>query len=872
MTETPPLDQENARLSARLRLLSMATLTFGEAALDYERLLATVVRLVAEQVGDFCQIRLVSQDGKHLVSAAVHDADPKVHAAIEQQLQSHPIPLDSASMASRVLHTGEPLLASEITPSELRSGVPPELWSLLERFPPTSLIIVPLKARARTMGLLYIARRGGLNLDRHDLELAWDLAQRAAIVIDNARMFRDLRERAELLESSERRFSTTLSAIRDAVVAADDDMRVSFLNPHAERLTGWSLEEACGKPLDSIFELRDERSGERVEPSTLRDVAQASDGVSTNLVLVSRDSEHIPVESSASAISDGGPGRGVVLVFRDATDSRAAGRRRRFLAEASAILLASLDYEQTLRSIANVAVPAIADWCVVDLVKEGGGIDRVAIAHADPSKRELAAEYQRRYPPERDGQSGVFRVIESGQPELATEIRPEQVEALADPEQRRIVQSLGLRSYAIVPLVARGRTLGAMTCISAESGRRYRERDVELFQELANRIANAVDNSRLFKLSQESVAARDEFLSIASHELRTPLTPLGLQLEMLEQSLSRLEVPPSGALRKLEIARRQVDRLARLVEGLLDVSRIATGRLRIEPEEIDLEATLRDVVLEHRGMAERTGCTLELSSDGPLVGRWDRSRVEQIVANLLSNAIKYSAGKPIEVRLSQDDGIVSIAVVDRGLGIAAEDIERIFGRFERAVSSRQYGGLGLGLYIARQLARAHGGDISVESRLGAGATFTLRLPYWNGETESRVRALSRPILIVDDDDDVRDTVAELLGEKGFRVCTASSGRNALELARSELPSLILLDMMMPDMDGWAFVAELRKNPELASLPVIVFSAHDSTAEIAAALEVAGFLKKPFELSELIATVERSAISTGIDQGVQASKT
>jgi PAS domain S-box-containing protein len=758
-----------------------------------------------------------------------------------------------------VIETGEPLFMAKVAPEALRADVKPEFGPLIERFPPTSLIIVPLKARARTIGLLYVARRGPVLLDEQDLELACEFAQRAAIVIDNARMFRDLRERAALLEQSEQRFATTLRAIGDAVIATDDAMLVTFLNPHAERLTGWSLEQARGRRLDEVFELRDELSGERLDPTFVRDAALGRGRTAGRVVLVSRDQERVPIENSiAPIVSEGGGRAGVVLVFRDATESRAAAQRRRFLAEASAILLASLDYEQTLGRIARLAVPAVADWCVVDLVNDAGGIERVATAHVDPDKMLLANEFQKRYPPDPHAPSGVAKVIRTGEPELATEIDRELIASIPDLERRRIVESLGLRSYVIVPLVARGRILGAMTCISAESERRYRERDLELLQELAGRVAYAVDNARLFKLSQEAVAVRDEFLSIASHELRTPLTPLGLQLEMLEQSLARMSPAPEGAARKLEIARRQVDRLARLVEGLLDVSRIATGRLHIEPEEMELEAALRDVVLEHRGLADRAGCSLELVSDGPVLGRWDRGRVEQIVGNLLVNAIKYSGGKPVEVRLTRDADQVEIAIVDRGLGIAAEDIDRIFERFERAVSARQYGGLGLGLYIARQLARAHGGEIEVESQLGAGATFTLRLPRDNRGAQPEPRSTDRPILLVDDDQDVRETVAELLAERGWPVCPAASGREALEQAQKTPPRLILLDMMMPDMDGWAFVAELRKRPELAAVPVVVFSAHDSTAEIAAALEVAGFLRKPFELSELLETIERTA--------------
>lgn len=228
---------------------------------------------------------------------------------------------------------------------------------------------------------------------------------------------------------------------------------------------------------------------------------------------------------------------------------------------------------------------------------------------------------------------------------------------------------------------------------------------------------------------QRAVDARDEFLSVASHELKTPLTALRLQVQSLRRSLHKPEArySPEQVRAKLDAADRQVERLVELIDTLLDVSRLQSNTLHLSPSEFDLAELVRDVVERSRTPATAAGSSLTLQ-DESVVGRWDRSRVDQILTNLLSNAVKYGGGKPIEVRLVADAAQARITVVDHGLGIAPEDHERIFQRFERAVSRTHFAGLGLGLWISRRIAQSLGAAITVESALGQGAAFTLTLP------------------------------------------------------------------------------------------------------------------------------------------------
>ena len=257
------------------------------------------------------------------------------------------------------------------------------------------------------------------------------------------------------------------------------------------------------------------------------------------------------------------------------------------------------------------------------------------------------------------------------------------------------------------------------------------DRIVAIARDITERKRTQLERELLYREAVDAIRARDDFLSVASHELRTPLSTLQLQIQMLLQPprrspqtvLSREQMKP-----KLEMAYRQIERLTRLIEELMDVSRITAGRLRLQPEQVDLAAVVRDVVGRLGEEASRTHSTVEVSAANPVVGTWDPIRVEQVVTNLLTNAFKFGGGKPIEITVEEQGPIGRLVIVDHGIGIPPEAVERIFGRYEQVALSRSAGGLGLGLYIARQIIEAHGGTIRVESQPGSGSTFIVELP------------------------------------------------------------------------------------------------------------------------------------------------
>ncbi len=239
------------------------------------------------------------------------------------------------------------------------------------------------------------------------------------------------------------------------------------------------------------------------------------------------------------------------------------------------------------------------------------------------------------------------------------------------------------------------------------------------------------DERRYAAALREALHVRDIFLSVASHELKTPLTPLALRLAALKRDAGGAgegQRPRVKLLHNLEIAEQQVRKLAALVDGLLDVSRLSEGRLSLVLEEVDLARIVRETAQAMAPQAERAGSVLDVHATGAAIGRFDRVRLGQVVTNLLSNAIKFGAGRPIELRLTATAERARLMVRDSGIGIPEDFHERIFGRFERGVSERNYGGLGLGLYVTRQIVEAMGGTISVESTPGQGATFTVDLP------------------------------------------------------------------------------------------------------------------------------------------------
>jgi PAS domain S-box-containing protein len=684
--------------------------------------------------------------------------------------------------------------------------------------------------------------------------------------------------------------------------------------------------------------------------------------------------------TARGSVERDGSGRAVRMpgVLVDITDRKRAEeelrhreRVSRFLAEATTALAALTDYESTLRRVAEVAVPFFADWCVVDIAEADGVLRRLAIAHVDPAKVELIYDLRHRYPPRPTDPHGPQNVLRTGQPEMAADISDAVLAAVAqDEDHLHILRGLDLRSYICVPLAVRGRTLGVLTFVTAESGRTYGPDDLRLAEDLAHRVALAVDNATLYKTAQdalrqkeeslalldtlqqnapvgfafvdrefryvrinEALAAidgsvpeyhlgrtvqesvpklwprleplyrrvlesgepvtnreitgetpaepgqtrhwlvnyypvrvhgevvgigvlvvditdrkrledelrqqakqlteadrrKDEFLATLAHELRNPLAPIRNSLQILKMP----RVDAATAQQTRDMMERQVHHLVRLVDDLLDVSRVMRGKIELHREPVELATVVARAVETAKPLIEVQGHKLDISlPPDSLLLNADPVRLAQVVGNLLTNSAKYTeANGHIWLTAHREGDQAVLRVRDNGIGIAPDMLPHVFELFVQAdhATTRAQGGLGIGLTLVKNLVGLHGGLVEAHSAgLGKGCEFVVRLPLMSRRTQppgDSARAEQGPaaaasghrLLVVDDNRDAAFSLSMLLRLQGHEVKVAHDGLSALETAMSFRPVLIFLDLGMPKMDGYEVARRIRTTPGLENV-------------------------------------------------------
>jgi PAS domain S-box-containing protein len=416
------------------------------------------------------------------------------------------------------------------------------------------------------------------------------------------------------------------------------------------------------------------------------------------------------------------------------TEAEAAERRLAFLAEASAQLSASLDYEITLSNVARLAVPRLADYCAIDIQDDDDQIRSLEIADINAEKEEIGRQLQETHPVDPESNHPVAQVLRSGRPILFTDVDDDVLRLFAEDDEDYFatLQAMGIDSAMYVPLVARGRTIGVISLVASESGHRYGPSDLALAQELTRRAAMAIDNARLYREAQDAVRIREEFLSIASHELKTPLTTVKGYGQILGRLLRRPNADPDRLIRLADQLQEQLSRFETLIADLLDVSRIQQRGLELRPEPTDLVTLLRTVINRFEYPAEPDPRHhFVIRGPDEMHGIWDPDRLDQVLTNLISNAVKYSPeGGAIEISiLPREDDQIELAVSDRGIGIPKEEQSQLFRPFARSETvQRAISGVGLGLYISQQIVNRHGGTIWLESEPGVGSRFAMLLP------------------------------------------------------------------------------------------------------------------------------------------------
>jgi PAS domain S-box-containing protein len=490
---------------------------------------------------------------------------------------------------------------------------------------------------------------------------------------------------ADLRLAGERRYRTLADNVPHIVWSARDLAEVDYFNRRWFEYTGLS-NEAVRAGWSAVVHPEDQHRCQE----TLAQASRLSEPCECELRLRASDGEyrwHL-----ARAVPERGPSGEVISWLGTFTDIEEQKRNQQALSE----------FKGSLDAVLDAVMIFEADTWRCLYVNSG------ALLLLGQSEADLLAMRPFDYLPEYD--EGRFRELFA---------------AATDEQNRPVVVDTRFRRKdgRQIPVAL------ALHPIGREPGR-----VVAIARDITDRKRAELEREMLYREALDAIRARDEFLSVASHELRTPLSSLQLLVEMLlrpPRRGPRVELTSDVVTAKLEVAARQVDRLSRLVAELMDVSRITAGRLQLDLEESDLVPQVRDVVNRFTEDAARAHSTVTVEANAPAAltsGRWDRLRIDQVITNLLSNALKFGAGKPVELTVGGDASGTLLTIRDHGIGIPAEDIERVFERFERAITARSYGGLGLGLYIVRQIVEAHGGTIRVESQPGAGSTFTVSLP------------------------------------------------------------------------------------------------------------------------------------------------
>ena len=549
------------------------------------------------------------------------------------------------------------------------------------------------------------------------------------------------RSLARAVASQTRRTEAMIAGMADGVMLTDGEGKTIFINPAGTKLLGRNETGVPTFRQPDVYRLRSEHGGRLSEREL--PVAQAlSTGKTVHdaTIVIAREGRPVSVSMSATPLLEEGKISGAVVTFRDITERRRLeeemqiqAERAQILADAGAFFASNIDPVWVTQAIAERVAEVLGDWAAVILrTGESNDLRVASIYHRDMSSLGLAWSFVYRQQLV-VGEGIIGQVVASGVPSLTVNVGS----GLAHEADFASYHApaMQLASLLILPLRTRRETLGALLIAANSPDRAMTDANLPLAELLAERAALAIENGKLYT---EQVEARrkvedlsrlkDEFLSIASHELRTPVTSIKGYTQLAKTLIRENDLATSEEY--LDIALDQIDRMSRLILELLDVSRIETGRLEIRREPIQWSTFVRDVVHRHHTAVSDRRFHLNVPDANKVVSG-DRDRLEQVLGNLLENAVKYSPdGSEIFVNVEDRGESLLTAVCDRGIGIPADEINQVFERFHRGrqVSSTNYGGLGLGLYITKQIVERHGGSIWVESKEGSGTTFYFSLP------------------------------------------------------------------------------------------------------------------------------------------------
>jgi signal transduction histidine kinase len=526
-----------------------------------------------------------------------------------------------------------------------------------------------------------------------------------------------------------------------------------------------------------------------------------------------------------------------------------SNQRLQFLARASGVLGQSLDPQVTARDLAQLPVPFLADLAVVVLLPRPGDREHIFVARPGSNGAVSVDELM--------SLAGLpvllLRLIETARTSPNRDVLTDVGPGMGETHGRRLAR----------PLQARGRTAAVLALSRAESARQFGPAELNMVESLAGRAASAVDNAALHQEVRNADRQKNEFLAMLGHELRNPLAPIRNAVQVL-----RLRSPEQPELRwARDVIDRQVQHMVRLVDDLLDISRITRGKIQLRQKPLDFAAIVAQAVEAARPAIDAREHHLELAvPDEPLWVNGDATRLAQVLTNLLNNAAKYTeAGGRLGLNMTREQDHVVVRVCDNGIGIPEEMLASIFDLFTQVDQSlsRTEGGLGIGLTLTRRLVEMHGGTVQAFSRgLNQGSEFVVRLPLLpakdcpqpssNGTAARNNATVTLRVLVVDDNVDGAESLATLLRLLSHEVCLAHNGRDAVAATREFRPDVILLDIGLPDIDGLEVAQRVRADVAGREALLVAITGYGQEEDRLRAME-AGFdyhLTKPANLDSL----------------------
>ena len=689
----------------------------------------------------------------------------------------------------------------------------------------------------------------------------------AIVLVTVIRTLLRLRQSESRLLASEQRFRAIVNQATAGIVQTDLAGVILHANERYCDFVGRPVEELPGVSLFAVTHPEDVEQCRRLFNRLVTDGAPFD----TDMRYLRQDGRIVWTSNSLSVVRDkNGVAQHAIAIVIDITERKRGEEREHFLAKISEGLAELTDQTSTLQKVTSAVVPAIADWCAVDLVDTDGTHKRIASSNIDPLKEDLLHPLG---DAQADTDSVPAKVFATRQPELIPNIWEAVPGARRGDDTRlRALREFGLRSYICVPLVSRDKVLGTLTLGTSSSGRRYQGSDLIVATEVGRRVAIAVENANLYYAIRQSAKRKDEFLATLAHELRNPLAPLRNSLQIMRTAGNDKDVVAYAH----GVMERQVSQLRRLVDDLLDVSRIDTGKIELRRERVLLSAVVKNALEAIRPAIEGKHELAVMLPSQDIYLDVDPARMAQVITNLLDNADKYTpVGGHISLSATAHDNEVSIVVADTGIGIHAEMLNNIFDMFVQGDSSfeRPYGGLGIGLTLVKRLVEMHGGTIRAESAgPGKGSSFIVSmppvakgsdLPASTGARDDSADAkpgIKRVILVVDDNRDSASSLGSLLELMGHRAHVAYDGPHALEAAKKYRPEIIFLDIGLPGISGYEVARRLREDASSRHARIVALSGYGTVEDRKRSLAV-GFdshVVKPIDIEEINRILRQAA--------------